>query len=81
MFGFVQPPCLHQRYHIKTADERPYTAAASLHATSKGFILPQTLPAIEEEREEDKKEPIPAEKLLDEKEDSSVKNTNEVSSG
>ncbi len=53
------------------------TAAASLHATSKGFILAQTLPAIEEEREEDKKEPVPAEILLDEKEDLSVKNTNE----
>jgi phosphatidate phosphatase APP1 len=50
------------------------TAAASLHATSKGFILPQTLPAIEEEREEDKKEPVPAEKLLDEKEGSPLKN-------
>jgi phosphatidate phosphatase APP1 len=54
------------------------TAAASLHATSKGFILPQTLPSIEEERTEDKKEPVPAEKLLDEKDDSSLKNETNV---
>lgn len=45
------------------------TAAASLHATARGFILPQTLPAIEEERAEDKKEPIPAEQLLEEKDE------------
>jgi phosphatidate phosphatase APP1 len=45
------------------------TAAASLHATEKGYILPETLPAISEERAEDKKEPVPAEQLLDEKEE------------
>lgn len=43
------------------------TATASLHATTRGFILPQTLLAIEEERAEDKKEPVPAEQLLDER--------------
>jgi len=46
------------------------TAAASLHATTRGFILPQTLPAIEEERAEDKKAPVPVEQLLEEKTES-----------
>lgn len=44
------------------------TAAASLHATERGFILPETLPAISEERDEDKKPPEPVEQLLEEKE-------------
>jgi phosphatidate phosphatase APP1 len=49
------------------------TAAASLHATTRGFILPQTLPAIEEEREEDKKEPVAVEQLLEEKDETPQK--------
>jgi phosphatidate phosphatase APP1 len=49
------------------------TAAASLHATTRGFILPQTLPAIEEEREEDKKAPVAVEQLLEEKDETPQK--------
>ncbi len=42
------------------------TAAASLHATQKGYILPETLPQISAEREQDHQAPDdPIEKLLD----------------
>ncbi len=41
------------------------TAAAALHATERGYILPETLPDISAERTEDKKPPLPLETLLD----------------
>lgn len=61
--------------YIKTAAEAGTdmllvkdTAAASLHATQKGFILPETLPVISQEREQDHQAPDdPIEKLLDPK--------------
>jgi phosphatidate phosphatase APP1 len=40
------------------------TAAAAVHAAEHGYILPESLPVIREERKEDKKEPLPVEKLL-----------------
>ncbi|MBC7811748.1 MAG: DUF2183 domain-containing protein [Burkholderiales bacterium] len=40
------------------------TLAASQHALAHGFILPETIPAVAEERAEDKKEPTPVEKLI-----------------
>lgn len=44
------------------------TAAASLHATHQGYILPETLPDISQDREQDKQAPDhPIEKLLDSK--------------
>jgi phosphatidate phosphatase APP1 len=44
------------------------TAAASLHATQKGFILPETLPDISQDRHQDQQAPDdPIEKLLDPK--------------
>lgn len=61
--------------YIKTAAEAGTdmllvqdTAAASLHATQKGYILPETLPAISQERQQDQQAPDnPIEKLLDPK--------------
>lgn len=42
------------------------TAAASLHATQKGYILPEALPQISAERQQDQQAPDdPIEKLLD----------------
>lgn len=41
------------------------TAAAQTHALAQGFIEPETLPEIDAERAEDKKEPPLVEKLLD----------------
>lgn len=44
------------------------TAAASLHATQKGYILPETLPDISQDRQQDQQAPDnPIEKLLDPK--------------
>ncbi len=40
------------------------TLGASLHATEKGYILPEKLPEIQEERNEDKKAPTPLEQAL-----------------
>jgi len=43
----------------------PDTAAAALHAVEHGYITLDGLPAIREAREEDKKDPAPVEKLID----------------
>ncbi|HEX3053969.1 MAG TPA: phosphatase domain-containing protein [Aggregatilineaceae bacterium] len=43
----------------------PDTVAAALHAMEHGYIAPDSLPAIRQEREEDKKEAAPVEKLID----------------
>lgn len=40
------------------------SAAAAEHAAARGFTLPQTLPEVRQEREEDKKAPTPLEQLL-----------------
>jgi phosphatidate phosphatase APP1 len=42
----------------------PDTLGASLHATQKGYILPEKLPEIQQERNEDKKAPTPLEQAL-----------------
>jgi len=45
------------------------TLGASLHATQKGYILPEKLPEIQKERNEDKKAPTPLEQALNPKAD------------
>jgi phosphatidate phosphatase APP1 len=45
------------------------TLGASLHATEKGYILPEKLPEIQEERNEDKQAPTPLEQALNPKAD------------
>jgi phosphatidate phosphatase APP1 len=43
----------------------PDTVAAAVHASEHGFISPDALPAIRQERQEDKREPEPLEKAID----------------
>jgi phosphatidate phosphatase APP1 len=43
----------------------PDTVAAAVHAVERGFISADALPAIQQERKEDKREPDPVEKVLD----------------
>ena len=43
----------------------PDTVAAAVHAVEHGFISEEALPAIRQERKEDKREPEPVEKVLD----------------